>query len=65
MSPHAIANRPDSSTSTLSPRDKVFEMAASHAPWPFETVTNTRPVVATMRGSASKMASDTSSSSPS
>ena len=34
-SPQAIAKRPLSSTSTLSPRESTLVSAASQAPWPF------------------------------
>ena len=65
ISPQATAKRPDSSTRTLSPRDSVFEMAISQAPCPLEMVTNGRPDVRAMPGSAAKMPSESSRSSPS
>ena len=34
-SPQPAANRPLSSTSTLSPRESTLVSAASQAPWPF------------------------------
>ena len=35
-SPQAMAKRPLSSTSTLSPRESTLVSAASHTPWPFD-----------------------------
>ena len=44
------ANRPQSRTSTRSPRFKVFVIAISHPAWPLPMGTNTRQVVPAMAG---------------